>query len=71
MLLLLLTFAVPLVILIVTYGRIAIKLYFHKSPGNADNIRDNSVHKTKVKVSKNDFLLRYIFSILIINVSIF
>ncbi len=57
----LLTFAFPTIILIFTYGSIGIALKRHITPGNADNIRDKAIFKTKVKVWINFWL--YILSI--------
>ncbi len=57
----LLTFVFPTIILLFTYGSILIALKRHITPGNADNIRDKAIFKTKVKVWINFWL--YILSI--------
>ncbi len=52
----LLTFAFPTIILIFTYGSIGIALKRHITPGNANNVRDKAIFKTKVKVRINAWL---------------
>ncbi len=46
----LVTFAFPTVILIFTYGSIAIVLKRQVTPGNANDARDKAIFNTKVKV---------------------
>jgi hypothetical protein len=50
------TFAFPTIILIFTYGSIGIALKRHITPGNANNVRDNAIFNTKVKVRINAWL---------------
>lgn len=46
------TFALPLVILGLTYTSIAWKMWKHSSPGNADIVRDQHQFQAKLKVSR-------------------
>lgn len=44
------TFALPIAILIFTYGSITVKIFHHSTPGNADVARDRHQHSSKKKV---------------------
>lgn len=50
--LLTLQFVVPLVVLVFTYTRIAIAVWGKRPPGEAENLRDRRMEKSKRKVSK-------------------
>jgi hypothetical protein len=44
------TFALPMIILTYVYGSVALKMFRHSLPGNADAARDEAQHIAKVKV---------------------
>jgi hypothetical protein len=44
------TFALPMTILTYVYGSVALKMFRHSLPGNADAARDEAQHIAKVKV---------------------
>lgn len=48
--LLIITFALPMSILSYAYGSVALKIFRHSTPGNADIVRDRAQHLSKIKV---------------------
>jgi hypothetical protein len=51
------TFALPMTILTFAYGSVALKMFRHSAPGNADLARDEAQHNAKMKVFIYDLIL--------------
>jgi len=51
------TFALPMTILTFAYGSVALKMFRHSAPGNADLARDEAQHNAKIKVNKHVYHL--------------
>ncbi|XP_070545113.1 prolactin-releasing peptide receptor-like [Ptychodera flava] len=57
------TYFVPLVVLLYTYSRIAIKLWGRRMPGNADTSRDKSHANSKKKIIKMLIVVVFMFAL--------
>lgn len=44
------TFALPMAILMFVYGSVALRMFYHSTPGNADTARDRAQQNSKIKV---------------------
>lgn len=55
MVLMILQYAVPFLVLVYTYARIAVVVWGKKTPGEAENTRDQRMAKSKRKVSDDSF----------------
>jgi neuropeptide Y receptor len=60
MMLMVLQYFVPLLVLVFTYTRIAIVVWGKQIPGEAENVRDQRMARSKRKVCHVNILLTYV-----------